>query len=122
MITKGALDKVLEACTTILEEGKAVPLDEKHQEALQAKFADWSEQGFRVLGVATKEVAPQENYPVEEESKMTFIGFLLFFDPPKPDAQKGDRGSEKTGGDPEGDHRRQPPGRLACGPGYRDAG
>ena len=89
LITKGALDKVLEASSHIQEEdGKAVPLNEKRNEALQAKFAEWSEQGFRVLGVATKEVAPQLEYPVEEESNMTFIGFLLFLDPPKPDAQK----------------------------------
>ena len=88
LITKGALDKVLDVSTTILEEGNAIPLDGKHQEDIQAKFAAWSEQGFRVLGIATKEVAPMENYPVEEETAMTFIGFLLFFDPPKPDAQK----------------------------------
>lgn len=88
LITKGALDKVLEASTQIQEDGKAVQLDKKRQEALQAKFADWSEQGFRVLGVATKEVVPQLEYTVAEESSMTFIGFLLFLDPPKPDAQK----------------------------------
>jgi Mg2+-importing ATPase len=89
LITKGALDKVLEASSYIQEEdGKAVPLNEKRNEALKAKFAEWSEQGFRVLGVATKEVAPQLEYPVEEECNMTFIGFLLFLDPPKPDAQK----------------------------------
>jgi Mg2+-importing ATPase len=89
LITKGALDKVLEASTLIQEDnGQAVLLDKKRQDALQAKFAGWSEQGFRVLGVATKEVAPQLEYPVEEECDMTFIGFLLFLDPPKPDAQK----------------------------------
>jgi Mg2+-importing ATPase len=88
LITKGALDKVLEASSHIQEDGKAVLLDGMRHEALQAKFAGWSEQGFRVLGVATKEVAPQLEYPVEEECNMTFIGFLLFFDPPKPDAQK----------------------------------
>ena len=88
LITKGALDNVLEASTHILEDGQAVLLDKKRQDALQVKFADWSEQGFRVLGVATKEVAPQPEYPVEEECDMTFIGFLLFFDPPKPDIQK----------------------------------
>ncbi|MCX6560271.1 MAG: magnesium-translocating P-type ATPase [Candidatus Aminicenantes bacterium] len=88
LITKGALDKVLEASSHILEAGQAVLLDEARQAALLAKFAGWSEQGFRVLGLATKEVAPRERYSVEEESGMTFIGFLLFFDPPKPDALK----------------------------------
>ena len=88
LITKGALDKVLEASTHIQEEGRAVPLDQMRLETVQAHFTAWSEQGFRVLGVATKEVAPQLEYPVEEECNMNFIGFLLFLDPPKRDAQR----------------------------------
>jgi Mg2+-importing ATPase len=88
LITKGALDKVLEACTHVQDGNEIVPLNEHERESMQTKFAGWSDQGFRVLGVATKQVAPQPEYPVEEESKMSFIGFLLFFDPPKPDAQK----------------------------------
>jgi Mg2+-importing ATPase len=88
LITKGALDKVLEACTQVKINGQVTPLDESSLAALQDKFAQWSDQGFRVLGVATKEVVPQLEYPVEEECDMIFSGFLLFFDPPKPDAQK----------------------------------
>jgi P-type Mg2+ transporter len=88
LITKGALDKVLEASTHIQEDGKAILLDKKHQKELQTKFADWSEQGFRVLGVAIKEVAPRQEYQAVEECDMTFIGVLLFFDPPKPDVNK----------------------------------
>jgi Mg2+-importing ATPase len=88
LITKGALDKVLEACTQVQIDGQVTPLDETNLAALQDKFTQWSDQGFRVLGVATKEVVPQLEYPVEEECNMIFAGFLLFFDPPKPDAQK----------------------------------
>lgn len=88
LITKGALDKVLEASTRIQEDGKAIPLDKKHQKDLQVKFAAWSEQGFRVLGVATKEVAPRQEYQAKDECDLTFIGVLLFFDPPKPDVNK----------------------------------
>ena len=88
LITKGALDNVLEASTHIQADGQTVLLDTKRLDALQVKFAEWSEQGFRVLGVATKEVAPQAEYAVTEECDLTFIGFLLFLDPPKPDIQK----------------------------------
>jgi len=88
LITKGALDKVLEACSQVRLNGQAVPLDQAGLEKIQARFTDWSDQGYRVLGVATKEVAPLAEYPVEAEREMTFSGFLLFFDPPKPDAQK----------------------------------
>jgi Mg2+-importing ATPase len=88
LITKGALDSVLAVCTQVQDGDKIFPLDEHRRETLQVKFAGWSEQGFRVLGVATKQVIPQPEYPVEEENQMTFAGFLLFLDPPKPDAQK----------------------------------
>lgn len=88
LITKGALDNVLGVCTHFQDGSKTVPLDELQLETMQEKFAKWSDQGFRVLGVATKQVAPRPEYPVEEESEMIFAGFLLFFDPPKPDAQK----------------------------------
>ena len=86
LITKGALDKVLEVCTQIESDTESLPLDQAHRAALQEKFAGWSDQGFRVLGLATRQVAPQPEYPVATESDMAFAGFLLFFDPPKPDA------------------------------------
>jgi len=88
LITKGALDNILQACTHVQDNHQVARLDRPRLEAIQAKFTAWSDQGFRVLGVATKEVSPQPEYPVEEESDMTFAGFLLFFDPPKPDAEK----------------------------------
>jgi len=79
---------VLDACASLHEGGRTIPLEAGNREALQEKFSAWSDQGFRVLGLAVKEVAPRPEYPVEEECGMTFAGFLLFFDPPKPDAGK----------------------------------
>jgi P-type Mg2+ transporter len=79
---------VLDACTSLLLDGQSAPLEERNRESLQEKFTGWSDQGYRVLGVAVKEVQPEPEYPVEAESGMTFAGFLLFFDPPKPDARK----------------------------------
>ena len=89
LVTKGALDGVLSVCAHVAAADDSVapaPLDDRAREELSAKFAAWSEQGFRVLGVATREVEAREEYGVEDEAGMTFAGFLLFFDPPKPDA------------------------------------
>jgi Mg2+-importing ATPase len=89
LITKGALDNILAVCTRVLEpDGTTPALEETRRAALQALFAQWSAQGFRVLGVATKRVPPQSVYTTAEEVDMIFGGFLLFFDPPKPDVQK----------------------------------
>lgn len=88
LITKGALDNVLRVCTQVQEPGGPAALDPERLAKLQALFTNWSEQGFRVLGVATREVPPQAEYTPADESGMRFEGFLLFFDPPKPDARQ----------------------------------
>jgi Mg2+-importing ATPase len=49
-------------------------------------FRRWSGQGFRVLGVAVKSAdARTESYSRDDETGLVFVGFLLFFDPPKSD-------------------------------------
>ncbi len=109
LITKGAFDNVLAACKYLAMDGRELPLDDAGRNALQEKFAGWSDQGFRVLGLATKSVPPQPEYSEEEESGMTFQGFLLFFDPPKPDAHKAIEDLRKLGVDLKiitGDNRR----------------
>jgi len=88
LITKGALDKVLAICSRVQEGGAASALDEVKGARIQDLYARWSDQGFRVLGLATKIVRQKERYTEVDESDMIFFGFLLFFDPPKQDAQK----------------------------------
>ncbi|SHJ51846.1 magnesium-translocating P-type ATPase [Parasporobacterium paucivorans] len=85
LISKGALDNVLSICTSIQVGKDAVPFNEGHRAEIKKQFAGWSEQGYRVLGIAAREVARKAEYTVKlDEREMTFSGFLLFFDPPKP--------------------------------------
>lgn len=84
MIVKGALDKVLERCTRIGEGEAAAPLDEAALAALRERYAQWSAQGYRVLGLASRPVPCLERYAERDESELAFAGFLLFFDPPEP--------------------------------------
>jgi Mg2+-importing ATPase len=88
LITKGAFDNVLAACARLQEGEAATPLDDDRRGALQRRFEEWSGQGFRVLGVAVKMLPPQPAYTRDDERDMTFLGFLLFFDPPKPGVQE----------------------------------
>ena len=97
MITKGALDKVLDVCTTARSGGSSVPLDAARLGLIQERFAQWSDEGYRVLGIATKEVSPGAEHAAEAEGGMTFAGFLQFFDPPKPDAQQTIQDLRKLG-------------------------
>lgn len=89
MITKGALENILMACSKIQTSGGESVLDEGQWARVQKRFAAWSAQGYRVLGVAVKEVGVQEHpYSAKDETGMIFTGFLLFFDPPKEGVQK----------------------------------
>ena len=89
LITKGALDNVLAICTNLQSGAEVHPLDAPARAEIQKRFSDWSEQGFRVLGLATRQIEGQQAaYSHADENGLTFAGFLLFFDPPKTDVQQ----------------------------------
>jgi P-type Mg2+ transporter len=89
LITKGALDNVLGICTNLQSGDGAHPLDAPARTEIEKRFSEWSEQGFRVLGLATKMIDGQHAaYSQADENGLAFAGFLLFFDPPKADVQQ----------------------------------
>ncbi len=83
IITKGAFTNVLAICETVQTAGIQAPLDDAAKRQLGAYFRAKSEDGFRVLAVATRLVPAKERYGHEDEAAMVFAGFLLFYDPPK---------------------------------------
>ena len=87
MITKGALDSILEVSSRVQVGEQNLPLDSACHDQIRERFTDWSSHGFRVLGLAAKQVSSQSAYGVSDEDDLTFRGFLLFFDPPKSDVQ-----------------------------------
>jgi len=88
LIAKGALEKVLSVCTAVADNRQTQPIDKIRSAHIHRLYTQWSELGFRVLGVATKEVARQSAYSSSDEKDLTFVGFLLFFDPPKAEVQE----------------------------------
>jgi P-type Mg2+ transporter len=84
MVTKGALSNVLAACSSAeMGEGKIVDIGAVN-ERVQQQFEEFSRNGFRTLGVAYKEVVSGTVLTREQEAGMTFLGFVILFDPPKP--------------------------------------
>ncbi|MGA7983760.1 MAG: magnesium-translocating P-type ATPase, partial [Burkholderiales bacterium] len=75
LIIKGAVEQVLEVCSG-LGESRA---------AIDARFREWSLQGYRVIAVAVRDLPRKEVYRREDEREMRLAGFLLCLDPP--DAQ-----------------------------------
>ncbi|MGB8984064.1 MAG: HAD-IC family P-type ATPase, partial [Anaerolineales bacterium] len=84
MVTKGALSNVLAACSSAeIAEGRIVDIATV-EEQVQQRFEEFSRKGFRTLGVAYKDVGSNTVISREQEADMTFLGFLILFDPPKP--------------------------------------
>ena len=83
MVTKGALSNVLAICR--FSENKAGDKIDMTtvEKIIQQKYEDLSSQGFRVLGVAMRDVENEFVINKDSERDMTFLGILLFFDPPK---------------------------------------
>jgi len=84
MVTKGALQNVLAACTKVeTSEGTTVQITDVEQK-IQKRFEMLSNQGFRVLGISYKNTGSDRLITKDSEVGMTFFGFLVLFDPAKP--------------------------------------
>jgi len=84
MVTKGALTNILDVCSSAeTKEGSTIEIG-SIQDQIQKHFADFSNQGFRTLGIAYKNMPSESPISKSDEKDMTFLGFLTLFDPPKP--------------------------------------
>ncbi|MGV6874257.1 magnesium-translocating P-type ATPase [Pseudochelatococcus sp. B33] len=84
LICKGAVQNVVDACSSVLDGTVARPLGVDAAKAIDDRVRGWSMQGFRVLGLAVRRFPRRDAYTREDEADLTFAGFLLFLDPPKP--------------------------------------
>jgi Mg2+-importing ATPase len=88
MVTKGALLNVLAVCSSVETGGGRLVDIAAVRERIQGHFEEFSTQGFRTLGVAYRNVGSVSLMSKDHEAGMTFLGFLVLFDPPKPDIVK----------------------------------
>ncbi len=87
LITKGTPEDVLAVCVSCEKDAGVCPFDPDLFATIHKRYESLSAEGFRVLGVAIKEIPLERRaYTKEEETGMTFLGFLIFLDPPKPTA------------------------------------
>jgi Mg2+-importing ATPase len=83
LVTKGALANVLEVCSTAERENGTLVELAVVKEAILSQMAQWGSKGWRVLGLASREMGAREGIGKDDEAGMTFLGFLLFEDPIK---------------------------------------
>ena len=89
IITKGAVEEMMQICSHTEVGNKVVPFTPKLRVKAYEISKKMNHQGLRVLAVAQKSFLSKENnFAVEDESGMVLIGYLAFLDPPKQSAAK----------------------------------
>jgi len=84
MITKGAAEEIFKICSFYHNGEEEKKLTEDFIKRLARINEDLGNQGFRVLAVATKQFDDKKDvYAKNDETNMSFSGFIAFYDPPK---------------------------------------
>jgi Mg2+-importing ATPase len=88
LVVKGAPEDILRLCTHYQDSTDAtVVLDDAASTRINALFDSLGREGFRVLGIAWRDVPVDHPHAVvSDESELIFSGFAAFLDPPKASA------------------------------------
>lgn len=87
MITKGALDVLLQRCTHIRKSDGVHPLAEEQKKEIERINKEFSESGLRVLAFAHKEFEEGKEATLEDESNLIFLGLISMMDPPRKESK-----------------------------------
>lgn len=98
LISKGALESIIDGCTEVLDHGRRRKLSEVNVSKIISESDALNQEGLHVIGVAAKKTSMQPGeFSREDECGMTLIGLVAFLDPPKPDVHDAVEGLHKAG-------------------------
>jgi Mg2+-importing ATPase len=83
LLTKGAPEEVFHQCSHFELDGKLSPMDPALMTGLQEEYESLSNDGFRVLAVAGKELPGKLLCTRDDERDLVLKGYVAFLDPPK---------------------------------------
>ena len=84
MITKGAVEEMLNISAFVEYAGRVVPLTASMKNLVMEKVDALNADGLRVIAVAQKtNPSPIGAFSIADENEMVLIGYLAFLDPPK---------------------------------------
>ncbi len=108
LMTKGALDVLLERTSRIRTSEGIRPITEEDREQILAQNMEFSENGLRVLAFGYKEIEPAEHLELTDEDDYIFIGLISMMDPPREESKAAVADAKRAGIKPimiTGDHK-----------------
>jgi Mg2+-importing ATPase len=83
LFTKGAPEEVFQRSSHFELDGKLSPMDPALMVGLKQEYDSLSNDGFRVLAVATKDLPGKTACSLADERDLVLRGYVAFLDPPK---------------------------------------
>lgn len=87
MVTKGAVDTLIERITKIQKNGKVVDFTKQDREEIERQNLEFSKDGLRVLAFCYKELTDKEELTLESENDFVFLGLIAMMDPPREESK-----------------------------------
>ena len=98
LITKGAVEEILNICTTFEYKGQTEKLTNEKIENMRKICKNLNEEGFRVVAICKKIITNnKKDFNSTDEKDMTLLGFIGFLDPPKGSAKEAIEGLNNAG-------------------------
>ena len=89
LITKGAVEEILNICTFVDYKGQVSPITKEIKENVKKISKSLNQDGLRVVAVCQKnDITDAESFSVSDEKNMILLGFIGFLDPPKESAKE----------------------------------
>jgi P-type Ca2+ transporter type 2C len=109
MVTKGAVDGLLDISDRVWSDRKIVMMDDGWRKRILDANNDLALKGMRVLGVAFRQSSEEESRQVSEEMEqgLVFVGMFAMIDPARPEVKAAVRTAKEAGVRPimiTGDH------------------
>ena len=106
MITKGAVEEVLNACSFVDLDSEIKPLTPAQRKNVMDRVYQLNQEGMRVVGVAQKsDPRGVGEFGVDDERDMVLIGYLAFFGPTKRKRSRGNCQAQPERRAGQGTHR-----------------
>jgi len=83
LLTKGAPEEIFHQCSQFELDGELSPMDPGLIQGLKDEYASLSNDGFRVLAVAIKDLSGKHACSKDDERDLVLKGYVAFLDPPK---------------------------------------
>lgn len=89
LITKGAVEEILNICTMVDYKGQVSSITKEIKENIEKISRKLNEDGLRVVAICQKnDIEKIENFNISDEKNMVLLGFIGFLDPPKESAKE----------------------------------